>query len=72
MFFARRELRLLLGEPEVDFDFTLLKLGHVLFCSPDRTITLDAGFSPSFISVCGSRYLLSCLKEIVGLLQHRG
>ncbi|MFH7473868.1 type VI secretion system baseplate subunit TssK, partial [Pseudomonas syringae pv. tagetis] len=52
--------------------YTLRKLGHVLFCSPHRTITLDAGFSPAFISVSGSRYLMSCLKEIVGLLQHRG
>ncbi|KAA8698065.1 Type VI secretion system protein ImpJ/VasE [Pseudomonas caricapapayae] len=72
VFCARPEFRLLLGEPQGEHAYTLLKLGRVLICSPDKTITLDAGFSPAFISASGSRYLMSCLKEIVGLLQHRG
>ncbi|BCS44851.1 MULTISPECIES: type VI secretion system baseplate subunit TssK [Pseudomonas] len=69
---ARPEFRLLVGEPRGEHAYTLLKLGHILICSPDKAITLDTGFSPAFINASGSRYLMSCLKEVVGLLQHRG
>ncbi|KPB71111.1 type VI secretion system baseplate subunit TssK [Pseudomonas cannabina] len=72
VFCARPEFRLLLGEPGGEHAYAMLKLCHVLSCSPDKAITLDTDFSPTFISAGGSRYLMSCLKEVVSLLRHRG
>ena len=72
VFCARPEFRLLLGEPRGEHVYTMLKLCHILIRSPDNGITLDTDFSPAFVSTNGSRYLMSCLKEVAGLLQHRG
>ncbi|MCF5466574.1 type VI secretion system baseplate subunit TssK [Pseudomonas syringae] len=72
VFCARPEFRLLLDEPRGEHAYAMLKLCHVQMCSPDKAITLDANFSPTFINAGGARYLMSCLKEVVSLLGHRG
>ncbi|NAT22583.1 type VI secretion system baseplate subunit TssK [Pseudomonas syringae] len=69
---ARPEFRLLLGEPQGEHTYVMLKLCHILICSPDKAITLDAEYSATFVNAGGSRYLMSCLKEVTSLLQHRG
>ncbi|WP_163030873.1 type VI secretion system baseplate subunit TssK, partial [Pseudomonas viridiflava] len=52
--------------------YVKLKLCQVLVSTPDKAIRLDAGFVPSFINAGGSAYLMSCLKEVVSLLENRG
>ncbi|CAM3133860.1 type VI secretion system-associated protein [Pseudomonas floridensis] len=69
---ARPEFRLLMEEPQSGHAYVKLKLCHVLVSTPDMAIRLDADFVPSFINAGGSGYLMSCLKEVVGLLEHRG
>ncbi|KGS14013.1 hypothetical protein ALP73_200103 [Pseudomonas coronafaciens pv. garcae] len=72
VFCARPEFRLLLGEPRGESAYAMLKLCHILICGPDRSLTLDAAFSPTSLCASGSRYLMSCLKEVSALLLHRG
>ncbi|ALD99909.1 type VI secretion system baseplate subunit TssK [Pseudomonas syringae] len=69
---ARPEFRLLMGEPQGEHTYSMLKVCHVLICSPDKSLSLDLEFSPAFISASGSRYVMSCLREVAGLLNHRG
>ncbi|WP_434602425.1 type VI secretion system baseplate subunit TssK [Pseudomonas sp. Z4-7] len=69
---GRLDFRLLLGEQQGDQVFVKLKLCEVLDTTPDGAITLDSDFVPTFIQVKSSAYLLSCLKEVIGMLGHRG
>lgn len=69
---GRPDLRLLLGEPQSDQAFVKLKLCNVLDSTPDGVIRLDPDFVPTFIQAGSSSYLRSCLKEIIGMLGHRG
>ncbi|MDU6141640.1 NAD(P)H:quinone oxidoreductase, partial [Bradyrhizobium sp.] len=39
---------------------------------PDGVISLDPEFVPTFIHTHASSYLLSCLKEVISMLGHRG
>lgn len=72
IFCARPEFQLLLGEQHSEHAYVKLKVCHVQVSTADKAVRLDAGFAPSFINVGGSAYLMSCLKEVVGLLEHRG
>lgn len=69
---ARPEFQLLLGDQKTEHAYVKLKLCQVLVSTPDKAIRLDAGFVPSFINAGGSAYLMSCLKEVVSLLENRG
>ncbi|WP_165677125.1 type VI secretion system baseplate subunit TssK [Metapseudomonas otitidis] len=69
---ARPDFRLLLGEQRNDEAYVRLKLCDVLDTSPEGRITLDPAFIPSHLHLAGSTYLLSCLKEVIGMLGHRG
>lgn len=69
---ARPEFRLLMGEPQGAHTYSMLKICHILICSPDNALALDVEFSPAFISASGSHYVMSCLREVTGLLHHRG
>ncbi|MBO3277353.1 type VI secretion system baseplate subunit TssK [Pseudomonas schmalbachii] len=69
---ARPNFRLLLGEQQNDHAYVKLKLCDVLDTSPDGVISLDPEFIPSFVHFHASGYLLSCLKEVVSMLAHRG
>jgi type VI secretion system protein ImpJ len=68
---GRPDLRLLLGEQQSDQAFVKLKLCEVLDTTPDGVIRLAPEFVPTFIQAKSSSYLLSCLKEIIGMLGHR-
>jgi type VI secretion system protein ImpJ len=72
VFQARPEFRLILGEQTAEQAYVKLKLCHVLATSPDQAISLSADFIPSFIVARGSSYLMSCVKEVIGMLGHRG
>ena len=69
---GRPALRLLLGEQQSDHAFVKLKLCEVLDTTADGAIRLDPNFVPTFILARSSHYLLACLKEIIGMLAHRG
>ncbi|UVE17760.1 type VI secretion system baseplate subunit TssK [Pseudomonas sp. LS44] len=69
---ARPEFRLLLGEQQSDQAYVKLKLCDVLDTTPDGVIRLAAEFIPSYVHFQASGYLLSCLKEVLSMLAHRG
>ena len=69
---ARPDFRLLLGEQRSDQAYVRLKLCDILDTTPDGVIALDADFIPTFIDFQASGYLLSCLKEVISMLGHRG
>lgn len=69
---GRADLRLLLGEQQSDQAFVRLKLCEVLDTTSDGVIKLNPDFVPTFIQARSSSYLLSCLKEVVGMLAYRG
>ncbi|AGI22649.1 type VI secretion system baseplate subunit TssK [Pseudomonas sp. MT3] len=66
------DFRLLLGEQRNDQAYVRLKVCDVLDTSPDGRITLDPDFIPSHLHFHESGYLLSCLKEVISMLGHRG
>jgi type VI secretion system protein ImpJ len=49
-----------------------LKICEVLDSTPDGVISLDPDFVPTCLQVHASSYLLSCLKEVISMLGHRG
>ncbi|WP_409279577.1 type VI secretion system baseplate subunit TssK [Pseudomonas defluvii] len=69
---ARPDFRLLLGEQQSDQAYVKLKICEVFDTSADGAITLAEDFVPTFIDAQASGYLLSCLKEVISLLAHRG
>ena len=69
---GRPDFRLLLGEQQSDQAYVKLKLCEVLDASPDGVISLNPDFVPTYIKAHASSYLLSCLKEIISMLSHRG
>ena len=66
------DFRLQLAEQHNDELFVKLKVCQVLDTTPDGVITLDSAFLPSFLHFHASDYLLSCLKEVITMLAHRG
>ncbi|MBD8577091.1 type VI secretion system baseplate subunit TssK [Pseudomonas syringae] len=69
---ARPDLRLMLGEQAGDQAWVKLKLCQVLEAGAGGTITLAPEFVPSFLHVRACAWMLSCLKEVISLLAHRG
>lgn len=69
---ARPDFKLLLGEQQSDHAYVKLKICKVLDTTPDGAISLDPGFVPTYIQTHSSSYLLSCLKEVISMLGHRG
>lgn len=69
---ARPDFRLLLGEQQSDQAYVKLKVAVVLDTTPDGVISLDPDFVPSYLHAHASAYLLSCLKEVISMLGHRG
>ena len=69
---ARPDFRLLLGDQQGDQGFVRLKICHVLDTTPEGVISLDPDFVPTYIQMHSSSYLLSCLKEVISMLGHRG
>src|SRR5690606_34545778 len=52
--------------------FVKLQLCEILDTTPDGVISLRAEFIPPFVSFHASGYLLSCMKEVISMLAHRG
>jgi type VI secretion system protein ImpJ len=69
---ARPDFKLLLGEQQSDQAYVKLKVCEVLETTPDGVITLDPDYVPTYIQTHASKYLLSCLKEVISLLGNRG
>lgn len=69
---ARPDFRLLLGEAQSEQSSVKLKICEILNSGPDGIVSLNADFIPTFIHAHGSSYLLSCLKEVISMLAHRG
>ncbi|EIK93166.1 hypothetical protein PMM47T1_28286 [Pseudomonas sp. M47T1] len=69
---ARPDFRLLLGEQQNDQAYVKLKICDVMDTSPDGVISLDPDFIPTYIHAHASPYLLSCLKEVISMLDNRG
>lgn len=69
---GRPDFRLLLGAMENDQAYVKVKVCDIQDTSPNAVISLAADFVPSFLQVHASPYLLSCLKEIISLLDNRG
>ena len=66
------DFRLLLGEQQSDQAYVKLQLCEVLDTTPDGVISLDPEFIPTYVNFQASGYLLSCLKEVISMLAHRG
>lgn len=69
---GRMDFRLLLGDQQSDQAYVRLKLCEILDTTPDGVISLDPEFIPSYVNFQTSGYLLSCLKEVISMLAHRG
>lgn len=69
---GRPDFRLLLGEQQSDQAYVKLKLCEILDTTPDGVISIDPEFSPTYVNFQASGYLLSCLKEVISMLAHRG
>ncbi|BAP45739.1 type VI secretion system baseplate subunit TssK [Pseudomonas sp. 21LCFQ02] len=69
---ARPDLRLLLGEPSGEQAWVRLKICQIREAAATGAITLAADFIPSFVHLQASPWMLSCLKEVISLLAHRG
>jgi len=69
---GRPDFRLLLGAQKSDQACVKLQLCQILDTTSDGVISLDEQFVPTFIHTHASGYLLSCLKEVISMLSHRG
>ena len=68
---ARPDFRLLLGEQQSD-QARQTEGGGGAGYHAGRVISLDPDFVPSYLHAHASAYLLSCLKEVISMLGHRG
>ena len=78
---ATQGWRVALGNPdfqllfEGDSDlkgYITMPVAKIVECRPDGTVILDKDFLPTFLHVDASVILSSYLREIIGLLNHRG
>lgn len=69
---AQPQFRLLLGEQPTHQAYVKLKICEVVDVSANAGIKLNSQFSPTYLYTHASEYLLSCLNEVIALLNHRG
>lgn len=63
----------LLFEDDADLKgFVTMPVAKIVECRPDGSVILDKDFLPTFLHVEASVVLSSYLKEVIGLLTHRG
>lgn len=63
----------LLFEDDADLKgFVTMPVAKIVECRPDGTVILDKEFLPTFLHIEASVALSSYLREIIGLLSHRG
>jgi type VI secretion system protein ImpJ len=68
---GKLRLRLMLDTERRD-EYACVPLARVVECRTDRNLVLDDGFLPSVLDVQASRGLAGYVKELLGLLHHRG
>ncbi|PKM29087.1 MAG: type VI secretion system baseplate subunit TssK [Gammaproteobacteria bacterium HGW-Gammaproteobacteria-11] len=66
------DFRLVMGSEVDDPAFVKIKLCHILDTTPDGVVSLDSEFVPTYLHLHASPFLLSCLKEVISMLTHRG
>jgi type VI secretion system protein ImpJ len=69
---CRLDLKLMLEEDTEVKGYISMPVVQILECKPDRTVLLDKDFMPTFLHLAASPLLSGYLREIVGLLSHRG
>lgn len=69
---CRLDLRLMLEEESGIKGYLGIPVVQVLECKPDKSIVLDKDFMPTFLHLSASPILSGYLREIIGLLSHRG
>ena len=69
---AQPDFRLLLGQHPNEQAFVRLQICEVQDSTPDAVISLNPEYVPTYLHTHASSYLLSCLKEVVSMLAHRG
>jgi type VI secretion system protein ImpJ len=69
---CRLDLRLMLEEDTEIKGYIGMPVLHILECKPDKTVLLDKDFMPTFLHLSASSTLSGYLREIIGLLSHRG
>lgn len=63
----------LLFEDDADLKgFITMPVAKIIECRPDGTVILDKDFLPTFLHIAASTILSSYLREVIGLLNHRG
>jgi type VI secretion system protein ImpJ len=69
---CRPDLRLMLEEETEVKGYISMPVVHILECKPDKTVLLDKDFMPTFLHLAASPVLSGYLREIIGLISHRG
>ena len=69
---GRLDLRLMFEEDTDIKGFITMPIAQIVECRQDSSIVLDKDFSPTFLHLTASPTLSGYLREIVGLLNHRG
>ncbi len=69
---CRLDLRLMLEEDTEVSGYVGVPVALIQECKSDKTILLDKDFMPTFLHLASSPMLSGYLREIIGLLSHRG
>jgi len=69
---AQPDFKLLLGQHPNEQAFVRLQVCEIQDSTPDAVISLNPDYVATYLHSHASSYLLSCLKEVVSMLAHRG
>ncbi|MCL1985687.1 MAG: type VI secretion system baseplate subunit TssK [Betaproteobacteria bacterium] len=72
IFCGRFDLRLMFEEDANIKGFVTMPVAQVIECRQDQHVILDKDFSPTFLHLGASPVLSGYLREVLGLLNHRG
>jgi type VI secretion system protein ImpJ len=69
---GKLDLQLLFMEAADLKGFVVMPIAQVIECKPDKTVILDKDFFPTYLHLSACSVLFGYLREIIGLLSHRG
>lgn len=69
---GRLDFKLMFEDDAELTGFVTMSVAKIVECRPDGTVILDKEFIPTFLHVEASTLLSSYLREVIGLLTHRG
>ncbi len=72
IFCGRQDLQLLFDDDSGFKGFIAMPLAHIVECRQDKSILLDKDFTPPCLHLDAAPSLMGHLREIIGLLSHRG